>query len=203
MARIRSVHPELCTDDVMARLPAEVERTFVRLWTHLDDEGRCVDNPQLIKAALLPLHDDVTVADVDEHLDELAAVGLLRRYEANGKRFLTVKPESWKQWQKPRHRYESKFPPPPVRPTSDLRRTDVGPASAGEERSGGRRSEEGESEGEPVGAHLYPQAAGSEHNHAAGTGARLAARAASHAPQLSVVTDSSSAPASTQRETQP
>lgn len=133
MARIRSVHPEICTDDALALLPAEVERTFVRLWTHLDDEGRCVDDPRLIKAALYPLH-DLSVAEVDRDLDQLASVGLIIRYTVEQKHYLSAKPASWTQWQKPRHKYESKHPGPDqgtVRPPqSDGRRTDVGRGTA-------------------------------------------------------------------------
>lgn len=110
MARIRSVKPELCTSETMAEVSAEAERTFVRLWTHCDDEGRCKDNPKLLKAALFPLHDDVTVADVNAHLWELSDRGLIVRYSVNGETFLHV--PSWHDHQKPQKRQPSKLPPP-------------------------------------------------------------------------------------------
>lgn len=122
MARIRSVSPDICTDDVLCDVSAEAERTFVRLWTHLDDEGRCVDNPRLIKAALYPLHDDMSADRVDEDLAELAHVGLLIRYTVGGKPYLSAKPEAWADRQRPRHKTESKLPgpdqadPPPPAP---------------------------------------------------------------------------------------
>lgn len=110
MARIRSVHPDLCASETMAQLPAEVERTFVRLWTHCDDDGRAVDNAKLIKAALFPLHDDVTAETVDRHLDVLADAGLIVRYEAGGKRYLAVR--SWYEFQKPQKKRASTLPAP-------------------------------------------------------------------------------------------
>lgn len=110
MARIRSVKPELCTSETMAAVSAVAERTFVRLWTHCDDEGRCKDNPKLLKAALFPLHDDVTAADLDDHLWELAEHGLIVRYEVAGALFLHV--PSWREHQKPQKRQESKLPTP-------------------------------------------------------------------------------------------
>lgn len=113
MARIRSVHPDICVDEVLAEVTASAERTFVRLWTHLDDEGRCVDNPKLIKAALYPLHDDMTAELVDYDLNELARHGLIWRYEAEGKRCLSAKPGAWGQRQKPKHPTPSKLPAPP------------------------------------------------------------------------------------------
>lgn len=111
MARIRSVHPKLCESEDMVDVPAEVERTFVRLWTHCDDDGRAKDNPRLIKAALYPLLDDMTPDVVDEHLEELAKRDLIVRYEVDGVRYLSI--PSWDKWQHPQKKRDSEFPPPP------------------------------------------------------------------------------------------
>lgn len=113
MARIRSVKPELCTSETMAHVSATAERTFVRLWTNCDDEGRCLATPKLLKAALYPLHDDVDVAAIERDLDELAQAALIVRYEASGKQYLAVR--SWKEHQKPQHPSPSKLPAPPER----------------------------------------------------------------------------------------
>lgn len=94
------MHPDICEDDVLAQVSAYGERTFVRLWTVLDDEGRAKDNPRLLAAQLYPLHDRV---DVEKDLAELADVGLLVRYEVGGKRYLCAKPEAWA----PQPRYPS------------------------------------------------------------------------------------------------
>lgn len=110
MARIRSVKPELCTSETMAAVSAVAERTFVRLWTHCDDEGRCKDNPKLLKAALFPLHDDVTAAHLDAHLWELSGHGLIVRYSVDGDPFLHV--PSWHDHQKPQKKQVSKLPAP-------------------------------------------------------------------------------------------
>jgi hypothetical protein len=111
MARIRSVHPDICVSETMAVLPAELERTFVRLWTHCDDDGRCLDSPKLIKAAIYPLHDDVTAEKLNEELYELDAAGLVSRYMVGEKRYLQVL--SWGEFQHPQRPKKSKFPPPP------------------------------------------------------------------------------------------
>jgi hypothetical protein len=110
MARIRSVSPDICTSEKMAGLSAELERTFVRLWTHCDDHGRCVDNPRLIKAGIFPLHDEMTPAAIDADLDELEEHGLILRYEADGKPFLSV--SSWDEYQHPQRPRPSKYPVP-------------------------------------------------------------------------------------------
>lgn len=137
MAKIRSVHPEICWDDRLAEVSASAERTFVRLWVHLDDEGRHLDEPRVIKGAIYPIHDDVRVADVVADLDELANAGLLIRYEVDGRRYLTTKPAAWSRMQKPRWRSDSKLPPPPdtsdIRPTPDAGTSDIRPTPSGSE----------------------------------------------------------------------
>ncbi|HEX9992494.1 MAG TPA: hypothetical protein VGB14_06180 [Acidimicrobiales bacterium] len=108
--RIRSVHPDLCTSETMATLSASAERTFVRLWTHCDDDGRCVDNVRLIKAAVYPLNDEMTLDAVEVDLAALAAKGLIIRYEVDGRRYLAVR--SWCEFQHPQKRRPSKLPAP-------------------------------------------------------------------------------------------
>jgi len=113
MPRIRSVHPDLCEDPTLARVSASAERTFVRLWPHLDDDGRCVDRPKLLKARLYPEHDDMTPERVDEDIKELAIQGLVIRYEVDGKDYLSAKPETWAKYQHPQRKRDSTLPPIP------------------------------------------------------------------------------------------
>ena len=112
MARIRSVHPDICLSATMADLSARYERTFVRLWTHCDDHGRCVDNSRLIKAAIYPLLDAMTPDVLDEELRVLSDAGLILRYEVAGKRLIQV--VSWDEFQHPNRPKDSKFPAPSV-----------------------------------------------------------------------------------------
>lgn len=137
MPRIRSVHPEICEDETLAEVSAYADRTFVRIWTHMDDEGRVVDDARLLKAKLYPLHDSMTAERVEKDLCELAQVGLLQRYVVDGKRYLQAKPKAWARWQKPRRRVPSKLPPCPppdnVRTVSD----NSGTCTAGEVDGGG------------------------------------------------------------------
>lgn len=160
MPRIRSVHPDICEDDVLASVSAYAERTFVRLWTVLDDEGRTKDNPRLLAAQLYPLHDRV---DVDRDLAELAAAGLVLRYEVDGKRYLCAKPEAWARYQKPRRKVASKLPPPPSPDNVRTQHDNSGhrPAGGGDGVGGeGSRRQEGESEGEAPAPARHPQPVG-------------------------------------------
>lgn len=145
------MHPDICEDEVVAALSAYAFRTWVLLWTHLDDKGRGPDNAKLLKGKLYPLDDSMTVERVEKDLVELTAKGLLQRYEVDSKRYLTAKPHGWARYQKPQHPTPSKLPPPPD-PSRSLMTThedDRNTHPGGElekERSGAKG--EGESEGE-------------------------------------------------------
>lgn len=110
MARIRSIHPQACTSEKLARASAEAERCYWRLQTHCDDEGRAEDHPRLVWAALFPLHENVGPDDVDRWLDELHAAALIVRYEVEGKRYLSV--NAWDDFQHPQRPKRSTIPAP-------------------------------------------------------------------------------------------
>lgn len=191
MPRIRSVHPDICTDETLVNASAAAERLYVRLWTHLDDDGRCVDNALLLKAALFPIHQNVTAKQIGGWVDELVHLGCLFRYEHAGRHYLTVKPDRWSVWQKPRRKVDSKLPPPS---SSDLAapcadnvgtRSDTdghrppGGVGVGVEGDVGGLGAEGESEGEghaPTG-HAQP---GDNVSPLVARAAKKAAEAASH-----------------------
>lgn len=121
MPRIRSIKPDFFTSLTIADLTYEQRLTFIGLWTHVDDEGRCVDDARLIKAALWPL-DDRTAADVEKDLGALSESSLILRYTLNQKRYLSVR--SWSEHQKINRPTPSKLPPPPDGPIPDLTCTD-------------------------------------------------------------------------------
>lgn len=153
MARIRSVHPDICTDQGLVGLSGDAERLWVRLWTHLDDEGRCEDDPLLLKAALFPRHRHIGEDDIEEWLGELIRNGQVIRYEIDGVRCLTAKPEAWGKYQKPRRRVDSKLPAPPcadIVGTCADRRGQAPTGGVGGDVDGGETEMkmEGESEGE-------------------------------------------------------
>lgn len=111
MARMRTLKPEACSSESLCEVPREVRWTFATLWTHCDDEGRAVWNPRLVKAALYPLDDDVTVDVVVSDIEELAGVGAVCLYEVDGKDYLHV--PSWHEHQHPNRSVKSKIPPCP------------------------------------------------------------------------------------------
>lgn len=122
MARIRTIKPEFFTSLTVADLTPEQRLTFIGLWTHVDDAGRCVDDARLIKAAVWPL-DDRTAADIEVDLKALTESSLITRYILNRKRYIAVK--NWAEHQRINRPSPSKLPapeqgeqPPPEPPTS-------------------------------------------------------------------------------------
>lgn len=69
MARIRTVKPQLRRSLTVAAWPFEVRYAWVLLWGYLDDEGRGLDNLQLITSDLFPLDRKVTEKVMDRWLD--------------------------------------------------------------------------------------------------------------------------------------
>lgn len=109
MARIRTIKPTAFLSETLARCTLEAERTFFGLWTHCDDEGRCIDNPRLVHAALWALRDR-TPDDVARDLKELADELLITRYEAGGRRYLMI--TNWAEHQKIARPTPSRIPGP-------------------------------------------------------------------------------------------
>lgn len=98
MARIRSIHPEACDSEKLAELSDGAERLYWRLQTHCDDEGRCDDDPRIIRARCATLLDWST-REVDALIDEMADLGLVVRYEVRGRRYIEV--TQWGRFQHP------------------------------------------------------------------------------------------------------
>jgi hypothetical protein len=109
MARIRTIKPEFFTSLTVADLTPHQRLTFIGLWTHCDDAGRCVDDARLIKAAVWPL-DDRTAAEVERDLGALNESSLITRYTLNRRRYIVV--NGWREHQKINRPTPSKLPAP-------------------------------------------------------------------------------------------
>lgn len=146
MARIRTIKPSFFTSLTIADLTYEERLTFIGLWTHVDDNGRCVADPRLIKAAIWPL-DNRTTEDVEADLGSITDASLIRQYKVGGRRYLQV--NGWREHQVINRPKASAIPGPddegsePVTsgnaPITDASVTDHGSISAGRERKGRER----------------------------------------------------------------
>lgn len=124
MARIRTIKPSFFTSFAMSEHRHATRLTFIGLWTYVDDDGRAPDDPRLVKAAVWPLDDDISVAKVEKMLTQLADAGQILRYEVNDRRYLQV--VQWKDHQRINRPTPSVHPAP----LTDLYEIPQGPLTA-------------------------------------------------------------------------
>lgn len=82
--RIRSLKPAFWTSEDVAQLEECVALHFAGLWNYAQDNGVGRDDARLIRAALYPLREAVTVGEVERRQDALADAGLIQRYTVAG-----------------------------------------------------------------------------------------------------------------------
>ena len=78
MARIRSLKPEMPSDEALASVCRDARLTFVYLITQADDDGLIPASGRQLLGALYPHDPDVTEAMVTGWCDALAAIGCVR-----------------------------------------------------------------------------------------------------------------------------
>lgn len=96
MARIRSIHPGLFTDDAFAALSERAQIFLIGLWTEADDQGAFEWNAAKLRMRLRPIKD----GDVDPILEELAAANTIKSYELAGRKYGAIR--NFRKWQRPR-----------------------------------------------------------------------------------------------------
>lgn len=101
MSRKRSISTDMSTDSKLADL-SEYGLLPLLLYTwaipHMDDWGRMTGEARQFKLLVCPAL-DLTVAQVDEALQQIADVGLWHRYEVDDKRFICIDPDKWFKYQ--------------------------------------------------------------------------------------------------------
>ena len=105
MARIRSVHPGIYTDESFATLSMAARVLIIGIWNHADDGGGFEWKPLSLKMKIFPA-DNI---DVSELLSELEAGDVIKKYEVDGKSYGAVR--NFGKWQRPKK--PSRFCPMP------------------------------------------------------------------------------------------
>jgi hypothetical protein len=95
MARIRSVHPGLFTDEAFMAASAAARVLLIGLWTEADDQGVFEWKPLTIKARLLP----ADMVDISDLLSELENLGQVMRFEHESKSYGALK--NFRKYQRP------------------------------------------------------------------------------------------------------
>lgn len=96
MARIRSIHPGLFTDESFVSCSPLARLLVLGLWTEADDQGVFEWKPVTLKMRLLP----VDGADVSALLAEIAENNIAKRFEANGKQYGAIR--NFRKYQRPK-----------------------------------------------------------------------------------------------------
>lgn len=122
MSRKRSITSDISTDPRVAQL-AQYGPLPLLLYTwcmtHADDWGRLIGEPVQLRLTVCPAL-AVSAAEVEEALNQVAAVGLWERYQVDGRWYIAYPLEAWYRHQSyiskdKRSQDKSQFPPPSQR----------------------------------------------------------------------------------------
>lgn len=105
MARIRSIHPGLATDEAFMAMAPITKAVWPLLWTECDDQGAFEWKPLVLKARLLPA-DAIDFVDI---LAELVRLNAIMSYEVGGKQYGLVR--NFGKYQRPK-KPANKYPVP-------------------------------------------------------------------------------------------
>jgi hypothetical protein len=111
MSRIRTVKPELFTDDTLALASIPARYLFVGLFTEADDEGRLLASSKKIAGSLFPHNPRIGSVRVSKWLKELETVGAVVRYRSGDGEYLWIR--TFKKHQRISHPTPSRLPAPP------------------------------------------------------------------------------------------
>jgi len=124
MGRTRLIKSEFFRSRSLGRVDIAARLTYIGLWSEADDAGRGIDDPRVLKGALWPLDDDISVDDVSGHLDSLERTGHINRYAVGDDHYYAV--VRWEQHQAAAYRRGNpKYPPPSPDGLHDLARETV------------------------------------------------------------------------------
>jgi hypothetical protein len=111
MPRIRTIKPECHQHEKVGGLSDRRFRLWVGLITQSDDEGRQVASAEQLRTVIWGYHPSVTVKQVEEDLQHLSKLGLIRLYRVQKRRYLDF--PTWKVHQRISKPTPSRLPPHP------------------------------------------------------------------------------------------
>lgn len=114
MSRARSIKPEFFTDAKIGALPYGARLLFAAIWCHADLRGVFEYNPRQLRVLALPFDEGLTSNKVSEWLKAMEALGLIVRFEVDGKTWGIVR--NWDKHQSISTReveIGTQYPPPP------------------------------------------------------------------------------------------
>jgi len=108
----RTLYPDICTSKSLASCSLKAQLLFDRLIVQVDDQGRMLGDPGVVKAKCVPLLKGVGAKSVARALRELAAVDCIILYQVDQRELLQL--ANWWNYQNGlRRAYASRWPAPP------------------------------------------------------------------------------------------
>lgn len=107
--RIRTIKPELFSDERVGDLSHGARLLFIGLITMADDEGRLRELPTAINGHVFP-YDEVSPGRLGRWLGEIERSGMVVRYQADGKRYIAFR--HWSRHQRVDRPNPSELPAP-------------------------------------------------------------------------------------------
>lgn len=104
----RIIREDWLDSETVNKLDASEERFLLRLCLRADDFGRFHANTLLLKSSLFPLAEAVRSTDIARWLAACERSGVVRCYEAHGKRYVEIQ-----KFRQRTRAEQSKFPDPP------------------------------------------------------------------------------------------
>lgn len=137
MARIRSIHPGLFTDEVFVSLSPAAQILWIGLWCEADDQGAFEWKPVTLKMRLLPASED----PIGPLLAELADAGCIRQYAVDGRQYGVIR--NFARFQRPKAPKEVHPLPAPLRNYAGFTATGQRPSAGTGRKRAGTGSEDG------------------------------------------------------------
>ena len=111
MANRRMIDADLFEDEFVSSLDFFGRFLWIGLFASVaDDQGRCLDNPAIIRARVFPFDHAVDDALVEAALNQMAKAGKILRYQNGNKRLVQI--VKWWTYQNPSWASESKHAAP-------------------------------------------------------------------------------------------
>jgi hypothetical protein len=107
LSRARNIKPGFFRNEDLAECDPMARLLFVGLWTLADRNGNLEDRPKRIKGEVFPYDN----CDIESLLGQLIARGLVVRYQAEGRPYITI--PRFSQHQNPHHSERPQHPKPP------------------------------------------------------------------------------------------
>lgn len=106
MARIRTIKPELASDEKLASVSRAARLTFVLLMTQADDDGLLPGRARQLLGALYPHDEDIGATELHGWLSELEQIGVVRMRETfDGAPIVEI--TNWSKHQRVDHKAKS------------------------------------------------------------------------------------------------